>query len=131
MKTILIDAVSALIIETENGNFKIFKEMQEVLDKFPNKKIILTNADDDGFIKYGLNKAPYEIFTLKHKPEKTNPEYYKQMLNYFKLTSDDVIYFEHGEEAVISARSVGIKTYHWDNKTRPLKELHSFLEKNI
>ena len=122
MKTILVDAIDGFVIETENG-FEIFEPMQKMLDEFPNRKIILTGANDEQFKKFGLDKMPYEVFTLKHDPEKTNPEYYKKMLEHFDLKSDDVIYFEHNPEAVKSAQSVGIKTHFWDNKKRPLREL--------
>ena len=71
---------------------------------------------------------PYEVFTLKHDPEKTNPEYYKKMLAHFNLEADEVVYFEHNPEAVKSAQSVGIKTNFWDNEKRPLRELAIFLE---
>jgi HAD superfamily hydrolase (TIGR01509 family) len=130
MKTILVDAVDAFVIGTENG-FGIFEPMQKVLDAFPNIKIILTGADDEQFKKFGLDKMPYEVFTLKHNPEKINPEYYKKMLEHFKLKSEEVVYFEHNPDAVKSAEAVGIKTHFWDNEKRPLRELAIFLEQNI
>lgn len=127
MKTILVDAIDAFVVETENG-FEIFEPMRKMLDEFPNTKIILTGANDEQFKKFGLDKMPYEVFTLKHDPEKTNPEYYKKMLEHFSLTSEDVVYFEHNPDAVKSAQSVGIKTHFWDNEKRPLRELSIFLE---
>ena len=127
MKTILVDAIDAFVVETENG-FEIFEPMRKMLDEFPNTKIILTGANDEQFKKFGLDKMPYKVFSLKHDPEKTNPEYYKKMLEHFNLTSDDVVYFEHNPEAVKSAQSVGIKTHFWDNEKRPLRELNIFLE---
>ena len=75
MKTILVDAVNAFVIESE-GSFKIFKEMQEILDNFKNRKIIITGANDEQLKKFCLDKMPYEVFTLKHNPEKTEPRYY-------------------------------------------------------
>ena len=127
MKTILVDAIDGFVIETENG-FEIFEPMQKMLDEFPNRKIILTGANDEQFKKFGLDKMPYEVFTLKHDPEKTNPEYYKKMLEHFNLQSDDVVYFEHNPDVVKSAQSVGIKTHFWDNEKRPLRGLSIFLE---
>src|SRR3989344_3605026 len=62
-----------------------FKEMRELLEKYPNRKILLTGADDRQFKEWGLDKMPYEIWTLKHNPEKTDPEYYKKMLAHFGL----------------------------------------------
>lgn len=129
MKTILVDAVDAFVVETENG-FEIFEPMQKMLNEFPNRKIILTGANDEQFKKFGLDKMPYEVFTLKHNPEKTDPKYYELMLKNFDLKSEDVIYFEHNPEAVKSAESVGIKTHFWDNEKRPLRELAIFLEHN-
>jgi HAD superfamily hydrolase (TIGR01509 family) len=130
MKTILVDAVDAFVIETEKGNFEILEPMRKMLDEFPNKKIILTGANDEQFKKFGLDKMPYEVFTLKHNPEKVNPEYYKKMLEHFNLEVEDVVYFEHNSEAVASAQSVGIKTHYWDNGRRPLRELSIFLKHN-
>jgi hypothetical protein len=49
MKTILVDAVDCFV-STEG---KIFREMQDLLDTYPNKKIILTGATDDRFEKLG------------------------------------------------------------------------------
>ena len=48
MKTILVDAVNAFVMETENG-FEIFESMQKMLDEFPNTKIILTGANNEQF----------------------------------------------------------------------------------
>lgn len=45
MKTILVDAIDTFVIETKNG-FEVFPEMYELLETFPNDKIILTGADD-------------------------------------------------------------------------------------
>lgn len=129
MKTILVDAVDAFVIETENG-FEILEPMKKILDEFPNRKIILTGANDEQFKKFGLDKMPYEVFTLKHNPEKTDPKYYEMMLKNFDLKAEDVVYFEHNPDAVKSAQSVGIKTHFWDNEKRPLRELTIFLEHN-
>lgn len=127
MKTILVDAVHAFVIDGEG----IYKQMYDLLETFPNKKIILTGANDEQMIKFGLNNMPYPIFTLKHSPEKTDPEYYKIMLNEFSLTPEDVVYFEHAKEAVDSAMSIGIKTYLYDNEKKDLESLKEFLIENL
>jgi len=127
MKTILVDAVDALVIEGQG----IFKEMYDLLETFPNRKIILTGANDEQFKEFGLDKMPYEVFTLKHNPEKTDPIYYKTMLEHFGLTKNGVIYFEHNPEAVKSAQSVGITSYHYDSSKKDLDTLKVFLDKSL
>ena len=97
----------------------------------PNKKIILTGADDVQFTKFGLDKMPYEVFTLKHNPEKTDPEYFNTLLSKYNLNSDEVIYFEHNMDAVKSAESVGIKSYFYDDSKKDLVELKEFITNNI
>src|SRR3989344_4511832 len=106
MKKILVDAVNTFVIKGEG----IFQEMYKVLERYPNRKIILTNADDEQMEIFGLNNMPYEVFTLKHNPEKTDPKYFQIMLKHFNLDVKDVIYLEHNPDAVKSAKSAGITT---------------------
>ena len=131
MKTILVDAVYCFIIEQNEGEFVVFEDMYKLLETYSNKKIILTGANDEGIIKFGLYKMPYEVFTLKHNPEKTDSEYYKTLLNKFNLNKDDVIYFEHSIEAIKSAQTIGINSYYYDNEEKDLDSLKNFLDENI
>lgn len=130
MKTILVDAVDAFVVE-KNGEFLVFKEMHDLLDTFPNRKILLTGANDEQYKTFGLDTMPYEVFTLKHKPEKTDPSYYDKFLEHFALTPEDVVYFEHNPEAVKSAESVGISTFYYDSEKQDLESLKLFLTANL
>ncbi len=130
MKTILVDAVYCFIIE-KDVKFGIFQEMFNLLEKYQNKKIILTGANDEGIKKYGLDKMPYEFFTLKHDPEKIDPRYYETLLEKFDLDKNEVVYFEHDPSAVKSAQSVGINTYYYDNDKKDLESLKKFLDDNL
>jgi len=127
MKTILVDAVGTFVIEGEG----VYKPLFELLEKYPNKKIILTNANDEQLVPFGLVNMPYEMFTLKHNPDKVDPVYFKQMLEKFGLSVDDVIYFEHNPDAVKSAESLGIKSYFYDSETKDLESLKLFLDNNL
>ena len=127
MKTILVDAVFCFV--SDSG--QIFEAMHDLLETYPNRKILLTGANDEQFIKFGLDKMPYEVFTLKHDPEKTDPKYYETMLDHFGLTAADVIYFEHAKAAVDSAKSVGITTYFYDDEKKDLAALKEFLDSNL
>jgi len=127
MKTILVDAVDAFVIEGEG----IYQPLYDLLEKYPNKKIILTGANDEQFKEFGLDKMPYPVFTLKHNPEKTDPTYYKTMLGKFNLKPEDVIYFEHNPKAVESAKSVGITSYFYDFDKKDINTLKKFLDENL
>ncbi|MEX0932997.1 MAG: HAD-IA family hydrolase [Candidatus Pacearchaeota archaeon] len=130
-KVILVDAIGALVIEMGKG-FGIFKEMKDLLDEFSNRKIILTMAKKGKqFKELGLDKMPWEVFTSEFDPKKTNPEYYRIMLNSFGLKPEEVIYFEHNLEAIKNAKSVGIKSYFYDNDKKDLVTLRKFLEDNL
>lgn len=126
MKTILVDARNTFVIK--NG---IYEDMKKLLDGYDTDKIILTNANEEERIKFGIVAMPYEIFSLSHNPNKTDPEYYKIMLKKFSLLPENVVYFEHNQEAVKSAESIWIKTYHYDKESKDIKGLQEFLENNI
>jgi HAD superfamily hydrolase (TIGR01509 family) len=127
MKTILVDAVDCFV----SPEGEIFTEMYNLLETYPNGKIILTGADDEQFKKFGLEKMPYEVFTLKHNPEKTDPTYFKILLERFGLTPSEVIYFEHNPAAVESAKSAGINSYFYDNDQKDLITLQEFLDSSL
>jgi HAD superfamily hydrolase (TIGR01509 family) len=126
MKTILVDAADTFTKDV-NGTYVIDQELYALLETFPNRKVIVTNADDEQQATYGLVNLPYELFTLKHNPDKPDPHYFKTLLEQYGYTSADVVYFEHNPLAVESAQSVGIISYHFDHETRDLEALRQFL----
>ncbi len=127
MKTILVDAVGVFVSEDGVVDTNLFS----LLEKYTNKKIILTNADYEDTNKYNLNNLPYEVFTLKHNPDKVDPDYFQKMLEHFGLKADGCVYFEHSPEAVKSAESVGILTHYYDEQKRDLDSLKNFLDSNL
>jgi len=127
MKTILVDAVDSFIIEGKG----ISQPMFELLEKYPNRKIILTNANEEQIVEFGLTNLPYELFTLKHNPDKTDPKYFEKMLGNFNLQAENVVYFEHNPEAVKNAQSVGITSYHYDAEKKDLQALKKFLDETV
>lgn len=126
MKTILVDAVDCFVTDKV-----IDKDLHNLLEQYSNRKILLTGANDEQVVTFGLNDMPYEMFTLKHNPEKVDPKYYETMLQNFGLTPDDVIYFEHNPDAVKSAQSVGIATHFYDFDKKDLVALKKFLDENL
>jgi HAD superfamily hydrolase (TIGR01509 family) len=102
-----------------------------LLEEYPNRKIILTNANDEEMVKFGLVNLPYEVFTLKHKPDKTNPEYFEKLLEHFRLSPIDVVYFEHAPAAVDAAKSAGIVSHYYDSEKKDIESLRMFLDSNL
>lgn len=127
MKTILVDAIDGIVLK--DGT--LFQEMYEMLETFPNRKIVLTGANDEQFKQYNLSKVPYELFTLKHNPEKTDPKYFHILLEKYNLQANEVIFFEHNPNAVKSAETAGIKTYYYDPIKKDLLGLKAFLASNL
>jgi FMN phosphatase YigB (HAD superfamily) len=127
MKTILVDAVYTFV--SDEG--VIFDDVYELLESYPHNKILVTGADDEQFKKWSLDNMPYPVFTMKHNPEKTDPEYFMSLLSKYDLLAENVIYFEHNPEAVKCAESVGIKSYYFDEKARDISGLKIFLDENI
>ena len=122
MKTILVDAWNTFV--TLEG---ISVEMKEMLDTFENRKIIVTNANAEERIKYGIVDMPYEVFSLEHNPNKPDPQYFVKLMEYYNLTPEEIIYFEHNPEAVEAARSLGIIAYNYDKDAKDIKAVEEFI----
>ena len=86
MKTILIDAWNTFV--NENG---VNHEMKSILDHFNNNKIIVTNANEEEKTTFGIVNMPYPVFSLEHNPNKTDPDYFKKMLDYFNLSIEQLL----------------------------------------
>lgn len=128
MKTILVDAVGTLVLK----GVGVYQPMQEILDEFPNPKIIVTNANDEESVEFGMHEGmPYEVFSLKHDPNKTDHKYFEILLALKHLTPEQVVYFEHNIDAVKSAESLGIKSYFYDHTKKDLAALKYFLDDNL
>lgn len=127
MKTILVDAIQCLILE--DGS--LLDSMYALLKSYPNDKIILTSANDEQLKHFRLDQAPYEVFTLKHNPEKTDPQYFMTLLKKYDLTIDEVVYIEHDAAVVKAAESTGILTFLYDHTEKSMEGLKQFLDNNL
>ncbi len=126
MKTILIDAWNTLI--TSAG---VDSELHELLEGYPNKKILVTNANEEERNVFGMKEVPYELFSLAHHPEKTDPYYFELLLERFSLQPEEVVYIEHNSDAIASAASVGISSYWYGKDKRDTAGVAEFLENKI
>ncbi len=128
MKTILVDAAGTYTVEDEDGKFSVDSRLHDLLETYENRKIIVTNADDSQLATFALVDLPFEVFSLKHNPDKPDPRYFGVLLKKHNLAASDVVYFEHAIEAVASAESLGIKSYHFDHELRDYEALKDFLD---
>jgi FMN phosphatase YigB (HAD superfamily) len=111
MKTILVDAWQTLI--TPKG---INRELYEMLESFPNPKIVVTNANPEEQERFGINLQPYPVFTCSHNPDKSETGYFKNLMRQYNFSISDLLYFEHSEIAVVSAQSLNIRTFWYDTE---------------
>ena len=131
MKTILVDAVNTAIIQNESGEYVQLKELFDLLETYPNPKLIVTNANNEQMVQFGLNTVPYPVFSMKHNPDKPDPIYFKALLEQYNWQPSDVVYFEHNPDAIKSAELVGVASYLYDKDTRDLVKLKLFLDQNL
>lgn len=127
MKTILVDAINNFIIKDQGINQELFN----LLEKYPHQKIILTNVDNDQIQKFGLIDLPYPIFTLKHNPNKDNPHYFKTLLEKYNLIAENCLYFDHNQNAISSAESIGINSLLFEYNKTSIQVLQDFLDNRL
>lgn len=127
MKTILVDIAHTFFIYNQG----IFKEMYDLLEEYPNRKILVTNAGTEKMEKEGMVNLPYEVFSLENNPPKSEPEYFARLLKHYVITCSDVIYFDHSMEYINSAESIGITSYYYDSEKKDLVSLKKFLDDKL
>jgi HAD superfamily hydrolase (TIGR01509 family) len=130
MKTILVDAVNTLMVAVE-GVWAMDAKLHTLLESFPQRKIVLTNANAEQQRNFSLGTVPYPLFTLNSAPLKTDPSYYQTFLQTYGLQAADVVYFEHNPQACESARQNGIVTHHFDPQKRDMDALQTFLDSTL
>gem|GEM_PF-2866150 len=85
VKVILVDAVRGIINSDKDYNNEAWSlnlELAEYLKALPQPKIVITNAAGEKLtqIKEILKDYSFEIFSLESNPNKTDPEYFNQLL---------------------------------------------------
>ena len=125
MKTILVDAWNTFV-----KNNTIDSDIYKILESYENQKIILTNANNKELINLGIVNMPYKVFSLSHNPNEDDKLYFIKLIEKYNLIISDLVYIEHNKEAVKSAISLGIKTYHYKSQ-ESTDELSQFLLKNM
>lgn len=103
-KTILVDGMHCLY----SDKFEINEELLQTISNFNARKILVVN----GYKKEAeelLNAHGYEVFCLQEDGlKKDQPEFFLKLLAKYSLKPEEVIYFDHLDANVDSAKSVGI-----------------------
>lgn len=111
-----------------DNDFEVNKKLLKILNLFDNRKILVVN----GFIKKGLQVLEgenFDGFSLEEEGiKKTNQFYFERLLEKFNLFADQVIYFDHNEDNVKSAQSLGILSIQYDGSN---EKIRNFIEENI
>ncbi len=133
ISTILVDAIGCIV--NENGD--INRELVNFLSLLNKKIIVVTNASKDdkrlnvlsqiNILDKIAGKKGVEIFTLNKKPDKTNPDYFRQLLKKYNLVKEDIIYIDHSEENLNSARESGILSELYKNN----KQITEWIKNNM
>ena len=122
-KTILVDGMFFMYDE----QFTVDKFLLDLLHSFKAKKILVVN----GFREKGkkaLEGNGFEVFSLEEeKIKKDSVEYFKRLFLKYNLTSKEVIYLDHDEKNVETARKLGIVSFHYTNHD----EVKIFIEQNL
>ena len=110
-RTILVDGMHTIY----DSEFKVNKKILDIVNSFPMKKILTVN----GFREKGkklLEDYGFEAFSMEEEGvKKENQRFFLTLLQKFKLSSEEVIYFDHKKENVETARKIGIKSEVYEN----------------
>lgn len=120
VETILVDAVNCLI-KKDGKDAKLI----EILESLNKKIIVATNGNKEAVAKILENK--FEIFSLNKSPEKSDPEFFKRLIEKYNLDKNRIFYFDHKQENVDSAKSLGISAKLYQST----EQIEKVLEENL
>lgn len=128
-RLILVDGMHCLY----DKDFNLNNELYEEIKKLNTHYIVVVNNYKEKAEKLVKNTNPnYETnwgaFSLEEKQiKKDNPEYFKKVVEKYGLSAKEIIYFDHDEKNVETAKKLGILSMHYkDNKS-----IKKFLEENL
>ncbi len=128
---ILVDGMNCAYDKNFNPN----KELLDIINGFNKHCILTVNGFREKGIKIIRNYNPsydtnWEAFSLEEiGVKKDNPDYFKKLLIKFKpeLSVKDVIFFDHKEENVKVAKTLGITAIQYKNPD----QIKKFIEENL
>jgi alanyl-tRNA synthetase len=114
-------------------NFKINKELLEMLDEFNTHTILTVNK----FREKGFNlirehsrykDTNWKAFSLEERGiKKDNIEYFKELIKKFNLVPEEIIYFDHDKKNIETAKKLGILSKDYNS----INQIKKFIEENL
>lgn len=128
--TILLDAIGCVIssdADSSLSSLSLNKELADYIDRLGLQVIVVTNATDNKLVKIAELLSPYttsnqsskspndqstksrQICSYANNPPKTDPQYFRNVIAYYQLTAETVLYIDHAQTNLASAQQAGIK----------------------
>ena len=119
MKTILVDGMFCVYDE----NFNVNKELLHMIDSFRARKILVVNKFREKGKKLLENSSIKHSFSLEEENiNKDNKEYFLRLLKKFDINPKEIVYFDHDENNVKTAKSVGINSVAYSRNNLLIKQ---------
>lgn len=110
--------------------FNVNQNLLNILNSINCQKILVVNKfREKGLVSLQGNE--FEAFSLEEQGiKKNNPEFFKTLMTKFSLTPENLIYFDHSEDNINSAKELGIKSIHYTGDNDKIKEFLDELKIN-
>ncbi|MFA5992586.1 MAG: alanine--tRNA ligase-related protein [Candidatus Pacearchaeota archaeon] len=119
----LVDGMHCLY----DKDFKINQELLDLLNLISNKKIVVVN----GFAnkaKELLEEYNFEVFSLENENiKKDDKKFFELLVKKYSLNINEIVYFDHLEENINSAKKIGIKSELYNGT----KQIAKFIDNNL
>ena len=119
-RTVLVDGMHCIY----DKKFKLNEELLDILNSFDANKILVVKK----FRNKGKELTGFEAFSLEEEGiGKDNPEYFEKLIEEFNLNSSELVYFDHNQDSISTAKKLGIKSILFKDNN----QIKNFLEANL
>lgn len=127
IKAILFDDVIFL----SNKGISINKEILDLINSYEVKKILFTNLLKDNIKNQSLIKIikdnGIDLFILEKNSGKNDQKFFERILEKYKLSHGEVIYFSNSKENITLAKKFNIKSELYKDKN----QIKKFIDENL
>ncbi len=120
-KVLLLDGMHCLFDENLGVDEAVLSRARALSSRI----IVVTMVSRDALSH--LADIGLEVISYDFDPPKTNPDFFKKLLSEKSLSPDDVVYIDHAEENLKSARDAGITNCELFEAVRSFDKLEKYL----